>query len=101
MDATIIAVLVTLVADIIAKLFSGKRSGAAADQTAEAVKGVRAAVEELTSLAAGHARRMEVLEHRVTFLENYRPGADPSRHENHDSPDAMDSAWPPFRKRRH
>lgn len=100
MDATLIAVLVTLVADIVAKIFSGKKSGAAADQTAEAVKELKTVVLELSGLASQMTRRMEVLEHRVTFLENYRQSADPGA-ESREVSGTMDSAWPPFRKRRH
>jgi predicted RecB family endonuclease len=95
-DPTIIVVLVTLLADIVTKVLSTKKNSQTIEKTAEAVKELKTLAEQQMQISSAINRRVEVLEHRVAYLENYRPGPEPS------PPDPlMDSAWPISRKRRH
>lgn len=103
MDPALIAVLVTLVADIIAKVLNSKKNTKAVEKTTEAVEeiktalaGITTAVTQQVQLSTAINRRVEVLEHRVAYLENYR--ANPDLDTNTDA--LIDSAWPIARKHR-
>lgn len=104
MDPTLIAVLVTLIVDVIAKVLNSKKSSEATEKTTEAVKeiktalaGITTAITQQAQLSTAINRRVEVLEHRVAYLENYRPGP-----ERESAPSAeFDSAWPIVKKRKH
>jgi hypothetical protein len=97
-DPALIAVLVTVLVDIVAKVLNTKKQGEAVKTTADAVDELKTIVTQQVALSTAINRRVEVLEHRVAYLENYRPGVEktdtePTR-DNH-----LDSAWPPHRKR--
>ena len=95
MDPALIAVLVTVLVDIVAKVLNTKKQGEAVKKTADAVEELKTIVTQQVQLSTAINRRVEVLEHRVAYLENYRPGVEKTDTE----PNHLESHWPPHKKR--
>jgi hypothetical protein len=106
MDATLIAVIVSLLADVVAKIVAGRKSDAQVKEMGKAVEGLKVLQEQQIQMSSAINRRVEVLEHRVAYLENYRPQTEltdqPERGGIRTDDQYLDSHWPPHKKgRRH